>query len=219
MVNGVFIDLQGLGLYVERLGVEGEMKKFYSLVAITSLAVFAGHAGAHEEVSGGGGLVSGLAHPILGWDHVAAMVAVGLWGAFLGNPSIWLLPVIFPLVMALGGVLGVAGFPLPAVETGIAISALVLGMMVVFSVQLNVLLAALMVGCFAVFHGYAHGTELPGAVDPLAYSIGFVISTGLLHLSGVVFGLLERWAVGRVVIKVGGGLVAMVGVGVLSGIV
>ena len=123
---------------------------------------------AHTGESGGG-FISGFAHPIFGPDHVVAMVAVGLWGAFLGRPAIWLLPVVFPLVMALGGVLGILGVPMPGVETGIAMSAVVLGLMVAFAARPPLWVAAVLVGAFAIFHGYAHGAELPDGADAVAY--------------------------------------------------
>ena len=143
-----------------------------------------------------GGFISGLAHPILGPDHVVAMLAVGLWGAFLGMPAIWLLPVVFPLVMAFGGVLGIIGAPMVAVETGIATSAIVLGVMVALAARPPLWAAAMLVGAFAIFHGYAHGKELPDGANAVAFSAGFVIATGLLHLGGVGFGLLTRWPAG-----------------------
>jgi len=149
---------------------------------------------------------------LLGWDHVVAMVAVGLWGAFLGMPAIWALPVVFPVVMALGGALGVAGVPLPAVEIGIAASAIVLGAMVAFAVRAPIALAAVIVGAFAIFHGHAHGTELPQAANPIAYSLGFVIATGLLHLGGIAFGLLTRWPAGRAAVRAAGAGIAALGV-------
>jgi urease accessory protein len=195
------------------------MRRTFQLLAILVLAGLASAALAHEGGGIAGGFYSGLLHPVLGWDHVAAMVAVGLWGAFLGNPAIWILPVVFPLVMALGGALGVAGVPLPAVETGIASSAIVLGAMVALAARPPLWVAALIVGAFAVFHGHAHGTELPDAANPLAYSLGFVIATGLLHLSGIAFGLLVRWPTGRVAVRAGGGLIALAGVGFLTGLV
>lgn len=145
------------------------------------------------------------------------MVAVGLWGAFLGSPSIWLLPIVFPLVMAMGGALGVLGVPLPAVETGIALSALVLGAMVALAVRPPIVVAAVIVGAFAIFHGHAHGTELPHSANALTYSIGFVLSTGLLHLSGILFGLLIRIPGGKLAVQTGGGLIALSGVGFLTG--
>ena len=177
-----------------------------------ALLLAAQTAYAHEASGVAGGFASGFMHPILGWDHVAAMVAVGLWGAVLGPPAIWILPVVFPLVMAFGGALGVAGIPLPGVEIGIAISALVLGSMVLFSARPPLWLAAVVVGAFAIFHGHAHGTELPHAVSPLAYSLGFVLSTGMLHMCGIAFGLLARWKAGVLIVRAGGGVIALAGV-------
>ena len=151
-------------------------------------------ASAHTGEAAGGGFLTGFLHPILGWDHVAAMVAVGLWGAFLGPPAIWLLPVTFPLVMALGGALGVAGVPIPGIEFGIAASALIIGTAVMLALRPPLVIAAVIVGFFAIFHGHAHGTEMPHAASPLAYAAGFVIGTGLLHLAGISLGLLARLA-------------------------
>ena len=192
---------------------------FQSLALAVTLIAYASVTSAHEATGISGGFASGFMHPILGWDHVVAMVAVGLWGAFLGKPAIWVLPVVFPLVMAFGGALGVMGVPIPAVETGIAASAVVLGCMVAFAVRPPIWVAAVIVGAFAVFHGHAHGTELPNAVSPLAYSIGFVFSTGLLHLGGIAFGLLVRWPAGKIAVQAGGGLIALAGVGFLTGVV
>jgi urease accessory protein len=173
---------------------------------------------AHTGEGAVGGFLSGFTHPIFGWDHVVAMVAVGLWGAFLGAPAIWLLPVVFPLVMAGGGALGVVGVPLPAVETGIAASAVVLGLVVAFQARPPLWLAAGVVGIFAIFHGHAHGTELPEAANPLTYALGFVIATGLLHLLGIAFGLLVRWPAGRIAVRAGGAAIALAGVAFLTGI-
>lgn len=183
-----------------------------ALLCISSVAY------GHEGAGIAGGFVSGFAHPILGWDHVAAMVAVGLWGAFLGSPAIWILPVVFPLVMAFGGALGVMGIPIPSIETGIAVSAIVLGAMVAFAIRPPLWVAAILVGVFAIFHGHAHGTELPSAANPLAYSAGFVISTGMLHLSGIAFGLLVRWPAGKIAVRTFGVFISIAGVGFLTGI-
>jgi urease accessory protein len=166
---------------------------------------------AHTGI-GAGGFLGGVAHPLFGPDHVVAMVAVGLWGAFLGAPAIWLLPVVFPLVMAFGGVGGILGLPLPHVELGIAVSAIVLGLMVALAARPRLVLAALLVGAFAIFHGYAHGVELPGGADPVAYSVGFVLATGLLHLCGIAFGLLARWPAGRILVRAAGAAIAAAGV-------
>jgi urease accessory protein len=187
------------------------------LPATLALMLLAQPALAHTEVGVAGGLLSGFLHPILGPDHVVAMVAVGLWGAFLGMPAMWVLLVVFPLVMAFGGVLGVLGVPLPGVELGIALSAVALGAMVAFAARPPLWVAALLVGAFAIFHGHAHGTELPGAANPLAYGIGFVVATGLLHLTGIAFGLLVRWPVGERAVRAGGGLIACAGLYFLVG--
>ena len=170
---------------------------------------------AHEG-SGTGGFIGGFSHPLLGPDHIVAMVAVGLWGAFLGAPAIWTLPIVFPLVMAGGGVLGIIGFGLPGVEIGIAVSAIALGLMVALAARPPIFVAALLVGAFAVFHGHAHGAELPPGSDAVAYSAGFVIATGLLHLTGISFGLLARWPAGRIAVRLAGIVIAVVGAAFLS---
>ena len=189
------------------------------LVAVAvCISTFALPALAHTGEGYGGGFVAGFSHPILGWDHVAAMVAVGLWGAFLGLPAIWILPVVFPLVMAFGAVAGIVGLDVPAVETGIALSAVVLGLMILFAERPHIWVAAIIVGTFAIFHGYAHGTELPSTVNAFAFAIGFVIATGLLHLLGIAVGLLVKWPSGRVAVRATGGLISLAGVAFLTGI-
>ena len=194
-----------------------ELKRRLNLAII--LVLFAGVLNAHEGGGISGGFISGFTHPINGWDHVVAMVAVGLWGAFLGAPALWLLPLVFPLVMAFGGALGVMGVPVPAVETGIAVSAVVLGGMVAFALRPPIVITAAIVGAFAIFHGHAHGTELPNAANPFAYSVGFVVATGLLHLSGIAFGSAVRWPAGKIAVQMSGGAIALVGLGFLTGVV
>lgn len=160
----------------------------------------------------GGGFIAGFTHPLFGLDHVIAMVAVGMWGAQLGQPAIWLLPVTFPTVMALGGVLGAMGVPIPGIEIGIALSAVALGAMVAFSARPPLAVAAVLVGVFAIFHGHAHGAELPESANAIAYSAGFVVATGLLHASGILLGVAHRWAIGAKLLRAGGALIAMGGV-------
>ena len=185
------------------------------LFAVLPCVLAAAPALAHSgDVAGG--FVGGLAHPVFGPDHVVAMVAVGLWGAFLGMPAIVLLPVVFPLVMAFGGALGILGAPLPGVEIGIAVSAIVLGLGVALAARPPLWIAAVLVGLFAIFHGHAHGAELPPGADALAYSLGFVVATGLLHLAGIAFGLLVRWPGGRIAVRTAGGLIAVAGIVFLS---
>jgi urease accessory protein len=162
-----------------------------------------------------GGFGGGFSHPLQGIDHIVAMVAVGLWGAMLGPPALWLLPIVFPAVMALGGALGVVGLPIPWIEPGIAASAIALGVMVALAARPPLWVAGVLVGAFAIFHGYAHGAELPAAADPVAYSIGFVLATGLLHLSGIALGLSVRWPMGHVAVRAIGGAIALAGVAFL----
>jgi urease accessory protein len=168
-------------------------------------------AWAHVESGQAGGFVSGLSHPISGLDHVVAMIAVGLWGAQLGMPALWVLPVAFPMLMAIGGMLGLIGAPLPGVEIGIALSAVVLGALVLGRVQLPLALAVSVVAFFAVFHGHAHGTELQAGQDALLYSLGFVVATGLLHAVGIGIGSIQRWERGRRALQGAGGLVMVAG--------
>jgi urease accessory protein len=174
-------------------------------------------ASAHTETGTAGGLISGFLHPLTGLDHLVAMVAVGLWGAYLGAPAIWLLPVVFPVVMALGGASGVMGMPMPGVETCIALSGVMLGLAVAFAAKPPLWIAAVLVGFFAVFHGHAHGTELPTSANAIAYAVGFVVATGLLHLGGIAFGLLVRWPWGRILVRTSGATIAIIGFGFLFG--
>lgn len=186
-------------------------------VGILLSLLFISNAFAHSGAGLAGGFASGFMHPLSGLDHVTAMVAVGILGAFLGRPAIWVLPVAFPLVMALGGILGLLHVPVPGIEIGIALSSIVLGSMIVFAVSPPLWLATVVVALFAIFHGYAHGAELPSAANPLAYSFGFVVSTGLLHLAGIAIGELIRWPTGKIIARAAGGIIALAGVGFLTG--
>jgi urease accessory protein len=181
-------------------------------LALTWPGIAFAHVEGHAAV---GGLASGLLHPVSGLDHVVAMVAVGLWGAQLGAPAIWLLPVTFPLVMALGGMLGLMGVGLPGIEIGIALSAIALGALVLTEARPPLWLGAVLVGAFALFHGHAHGAELTDGASGLLYSLGFVVATGCLHAIGIVIGLIHRWQSGRLAIRAGGGAVAAVGLAFL----
>jgi urease accessory protein len=169
-------------------------------------------AAAHVGTGLPGGFESGFMHPFSGIDHLLAMVSVGLWGAFLGRPLIYVLPVIFPAMMVAGAIMGMFLVPLPPVEIGIALSVLVLGGCIAQSVKTPVWAACVVVAVFAVFHGYAHGRELPSAADPVAYSVGFVLATGLLHVSGICLGLLNDLRRGIVVTRSMGGIIAVLGV-------
>jgi urease accessory protein len=179
--------------------------------AAALLGVLAWPAWAHVEAGQAAGFLAGFGHPISGLDHVLAMVAVGIWGAQLGLPAIWILPVTFPIVMALGGLLGLLGTPLPGVEIGIAASAILLGAAVMTERRLPLYAAAALVGFFAVFHGHAHGTELPPGQRGLLYSLGFVVATGCLHAIGIAIGAIHRWPAGRIALRIAGGGVGLAG--------
>jgi urease accessory protein len=176
-------------------------------------------AWAHVESGQAGGFLSGLAHPVSGLDHVLAMVAVGLWGAQLGAPAIWVLPVVFPIMMAFGGLLGLMGIGLPGVELGIALSAVVLGALILGAIRLPLAAALLVVAFFAVFHGHAHGTEMSAGQSAILYSLGFVIATGLLHAVGIAIGLIQRWDLGGQALRGAGALVMATGLYFLWGAV
>lgn len=181
-------------------------------LAATALFAAAGPASAHTGTGLAGGFVAGFFHPLTGFDHMLAMVSVGLWGAFLGRPLIVALPVVFPSLMAFGALLGMANVPLPPVEIGIAVSVLVLGGAIALAQKAPVWAACLIVAVFGLFHGYAHGRELPSAADPIGYSAGFVFSTGLLHVAGIALGFLNDRPGGRIATRAMGGLIAAAGV-------
>ena len=183
----------------------------HSLTVLTIVLLCTPAAFAHPQKGEAVGFLTGFRHPISGLDHVLAMVAVGLWGAQLGAPAIWLLPVAFPMVMAMGGMLGLMAVPLPGVEYGIALSAILLGAAVMFEFRPPLALAAILVGFFAIFHGHAHGTELPPGQSALLYSMGFVIATGCLHALGIGIGTVHRWAWGQKLLRIAGALVAIGG--------
>lgn len=181
------------------------------LVGVLLLWMVAIPAHAHVESASAAGLLAGLSHPVSGLDHVLAMVSVGLWGAQLGAPALWVLPVVFPMVMAFGGFLGLVGVAMPGVEVGIALSALALGICVARELRPPLVVAGILVAAFAVFHGHAHGTELPPGESGLLYSIGFVVATGCLHGFGIALGLVHRWPLGRTAMRLAGVAVALAG--------
>ena len=172
-------------------------------------------AAAHMGTGLPGGFVSGFRHPLSGIDHLLAMISVGLWGAFLGRPLIYALPVVFPAMMVVGAIMGMFVVPLPPVELGIALSVVVLGGCIALSLRAPVWAASIIVAVFAVFHGYAHGKELPSAADPVSYSAGFVLATGLLHVAGIGLGLLNDLPNGVVATRSMGAVIAAVGIGLL----
>ncbi|MEA1652347.1 HupE/UreJ family protein [Nitrospirillum sp. BR 11164] len=185
------------------------------LLAAAALTV-SGPAAAHSGTGLPGGLGPGFMHPFSGLDHLLAMVAVGLWGAVLGNPLLLALPILLPAMMVVGAIAGMVGLPLPPVELGIACSVLVLGGCVAGGIKAPAWLALALVAVFALFHGYAQGRELPSAADPAGYSAGFVLATGLLHLAGVTIGHLNRRPGGMRVTRGLGGAIALLGAAFLT---
>jgi len=199
--------------------MKNSIRLLLATAGLIALLVSPGPAAAHTGGSVAGGFLDGLLHPLSGLDHVLAMVAVGLWGVQLRRPAIWVLPVAFPLVMAVGAAVGVRGLPLPGVEIGVAGSALALGAAVAAESRPPQWVAAVVVSIFAIFHGYAHGVELPGSVNPVAYGVGFVLCTGLLHLGGIAVGVLHRWQWGAWAVRAGGGGIALTGTYLLAKVV
>ncbi len=190
----------------------GYMNYLVWFLMLSAYLFWASSAQAHVEQGQAVGFVTGLEHPWSGLDHVLAMIAVGLWGAQLGNPALWILPVTFPMVMSFGAMMGLMGIPLPGIEIGIAVSAILLGTMVLGEVRPKLVVAAVLVGFFAIFHGHAHGTELPAGQSGLLYSMGFVIATGCLHGIGIIIGLVHHWPAGKLALRGAGALIAAMGI-------
>lgn len=182
------------------------------LMLACALLAFVQTAAAHTGTGLPGGFAAGFRHPFGGLDHLLAMVAVGIWGAILRRPLIYVLPVVFPMMMVFGAVLGMLTFPVPPVEIGVALSVCVLGACIGLLVKAPVWAATGIVAVFALFHGYAHGKELPSAADPLGYSAGFVLATGFLHLTGIAIGHLREQPFGEPVMRAAGVFITAVGV-------
>ena len=189
------------------------LRSLAALVLLCCSAVATAHTG--ENVAQG--FLAGVLHPLSGFDHMLAMVAVGIWGATLGRPLVVALPMVFPLLMVVGGILGITAVPLPYVEVGIALSVIVLGLSIAFAWRAPVAVALAIVASFGVFHGYAHGAELPSATAPAAYVAGFVICTGALHLTGIALGMVKKLSKGSQLLRVCGAAISAVGVWILMG--
>ena len=197
------------------------MLRSLSRLALVAATLVPGVALAHTGVGATGGFVHGFAHPIGGLDHVLAMVLVGVFAWQLGGRALWLVPAVFVGVMALGGILGVAGMDVPFVEVGIALSVVVLGAVVAIGVKAPVAVAMALAGLFAIFHGHAHGAEMPETAAGAAYGLGFMLGTALLHLVGIGLGYVigslgNRY--GQIVTRAAGGVAALAGVAILTGI-
>ena len=173
-----------------RIGRMAFVRRLIALVPAAMLVPMASTAALAHIIQGeAGGFGQGFEHPLTGADHFLAMFAVGIWGAQMGGRAVWALPVTFPLIMTVGGIAGMLGLPLPHVELGIALSILALGSAIAFGWRPIEAVALILIGVFAICHGYAHGVELPSAADPADYAVGFVLATGLIHLLGVGVGL------------------------------
>ena len=183
----------------------------YKFLFATLFVTYSIPSYAHEDAGAAGGVIAGFSHPFLGADHMLAMIAVGIWGAFLGKPLMVILPMIFPVMMTVGAALGMASIPFPPVEIGIAISVIALGMLILTATRFVPIAACTVVVIFALFHGYAHGTELPATADPVGYSAGFVLATGLLHLGGIALGMLKNLRFGEIGLRAVGAATAAAG--------
>ncbi|MEO8666941.1 MAG: HupE/UreJ family protein [Bauldia sp.] len=196
------------------------MQRFLMRAVLAMLALAPGAALAHTGVGSTHGFSHGFLHPMGGLDHQLAMVMVGVLAWQLGGRALWLVPATFVLVMAFGGYLGVSGIPVPFVEIGIAASVTVLGAMVAFGVKTPVAIAMAVVGVFAIFHGHAHGAEMPMDASGVTYALGFMLATAILHAVGILVG----FAIGRIgktygktVFRVAGGVASLAGVALLTG--
>ena len=166
---------------------------------------------AHTLVAEATSGLAGLRHPFLGLDHLLAMLAVGLWAAQQGGSRLWQLPLAFLGMMLVGAVLGQTGFALPSIEAGIASSLLILGLMLAFAIRLSIMPSMVMVGLFAVFHGYAHGAEMPQTAELLDYAAGFMLATAALHVLGIGLGLSARGELSQKLLRISGIAIGLTG--------
>ncbi len=165
-----------------------------------------------HQAGAGGGFVAGVTHPVLGFDHLLAMLSVGILSAQMGGRAIWTVPATFVSVMLVGGILGIQGVPFFSIELGITISVLALGISIASERKFPTLLAMLFVGFFAIFHGYAHGDEIPYLVEPVYYALGFVTGTAGIHIAGVIVGLAaEKFNDGEQLLRYLGAAIAGIG--------
>jgi len=186
-----------------------------SALAIAAFGI--GSAFAHPGHPDAFGFNDGFSHPFSGIDHLLAMLALGLWAAQNKRSALWVLPLAFPLTMAAGALLAFSGLQLPAVETGIAASVAVFGLLIAFAVRMPLWASAGVVSIFALFHGYAHGSELPHSASALWYGAGFVAATALLHALGLAIGLVAGQKMAAQAVRLGGVAIAAVGCYLLSG--
>ena len=195
-------------------------KIFQSILFALMLSAIPSVAYAHDGTNLPlGGFLSGMVHPVLGYDHLLAMLSVGILSAQIGGRAIWTVPATFVSVMALGGLLGLIHIGLNVTELGIAISLVILGLVIAAERSISTRIAMIGVGFFAIFHGYAHGAEMPDTAQPFLYALGFLVGTALIHIAGVVIGDISRhYERGKVILRVGGGMITFVGLLFIFGI-
>ncbi len=184
-----------------------------ALIKILSLLfLLPGVAIAHTGVGETTGFVHGFSHPTGGADHLLVMVAVGLWAVQIGGRALWVVPSTFVILMILGGALGFSGISVPFIEEGILVSVLVLGVLIAGAFKFPVIFSALIVGFFALFHGHAHGIEMPVAIGATSYSIGFALATAILHTAGIASGTFLQKTNLEKVNRFAGGAIALSGI-------
>jgi urease accessory protein len=187
------------------------MKALISRLTFIGLLFLPSTAFAHTGIGETTGLIHGLGHPLAGADHLLAMIAVGIWAAQIGGRALWTVPCTFVSVMVLGGMLGFFGVPVPFIEETILISVLILGILIATALTLPLTYSALIVGFFAIFHGHAHGAEMPVAMAAASYTVGFALVTAALHLIGMALGLLLQRRELQMVNRFAGGVIAVSG--------
>lgn len=176
------------------------------------LFLLPGIAFAHTGVGETTGFMHGFSHPIGGADHMLAMIAVGLWAAQIGGRALWVVPGTFVGVMVLGGIFGFTGVPVPFVEEGILVSILILGILIAGAFKVPLIYSSLIVGLFAIFHGHAHGAEMPESISAASYAVGFALATAMLHLAGIGLGVLMQKANLQSVSRFAGSAIALSGI-------
>ena len=197
------------------------MKRIFSssflaiLIGLITTTAYA-HDGGNVPL---GGFISGLIHPVLGYDHLFAMLSVGIISAQIGGKAIWRVPATFVIVMAIGGAFGLMNIGSLPAEFGIALSLVLLGGAIAAERQLPTWITMIIVGVFAVFHGYAHGLEMPASAKPVTFALGFLLGTAIIHIAGVFIGdISQHYERGKIILRVAGGLIAIYGLLLIFGV-